>query len=82
MDLAGLERASGKTFRWAGRYDTNLVGRVTLDTQLNVFADFSPKLPESYVDSPYVLSGQHPPALQLEVLDQVESPQAGAWPTP
>jgi len=75
VDLAGLERASGKTFRWAGRYDTNLVGRVTLDTQLNVFADFSPKLPKSYVASPYVLLGNIHPALQIEVLDQIKSPK-------
>jgi len=75
VDLAGLERASGKTFRWAGRYDTNLVGRITLDTQLNVFADFSPKLPKSYIDSPYVLLGNIHPALQIEVLDQIKSPK-------
>jgi sugar/nucleoside kinase (ribokinase family) len=75
VDLAGLERASGKTFRWAGRYDTNLVSRVTLETQLNVFADFRPKLPKSYLDSPYVLLGNIHPALQLEVLDQVTSPK-------
>jgi sugar/nucleoside kinase (ribokinase family) len=75
VDLAGLERASGKTFRWAGRYDPNLVGRVTLDTQLNVFADFSPKLPKSYVDSPYVLLGNIHPALQIQVLDQIKSPK-------
>jgi len=75
VDLAGLERASGKTFRWAGRYDTNLVGRVTLDTQLNVFADFSPKLPKSYIDSPYVLLGNIHPALQIQVLDQIKSPK-------
>jgi sugar/nucleoside kinase (ribokinase family) len=75
VDLAGLERASGKTFRWAGRYDTNLVSRVTLETQLNVFADFRPKLPKSYLDSPYVLLGNIHPALQVEVLDQVTSPK-------
>jgi len=75
VDLAGLERASGKTFRWAGRYDPNLVGRVTLDTQLNVFADFKPKLPRSYLDSQYVLLGNIHPGLQLEVLEQVQSPK-------
>jgi sugar/nucleoside kinase (ribokinase family) len=46
-----------------------------LDTQLNVFADFSPKLPDSYRDSELVLLGNIHPALQLEVLDQVTSPQ-------
>jgi sugar/nucleoside kinase (ribokinase family) len=75
VDLAGLERASGKTFRWAGRYDTNLMSRVTLETQLNVFADFKPKLPKSYLDSPYVLLGNIHPALQIEVLDQIDSPK-------
>jgi sugar/nucleoside kinase (ribokinase family) len=75
VDLAGLERASGQTFRWAGRYDTNLMSRVTLETQLNVFADFRPKLPRSYVDSPYVLLGNIHPNLQIEVLDQVTSPK-------
>ena len=48
VDIAGLERAKGKTFRWAGRYAANLASRETLDTQLNVFADFRPKLPELY----------------------------------
>jgi sugar/nucleoside kinase (ribokinase family) len=75
VDLAGLERAPGKTFRWAGRYDTNLMSRVTLETQLNVFADFRPKLPKSYLDSPYVLLGNIHPSLQLEVLDQVTNPK-------
>ena len=75
VDLAGLERASGKTFRWAGRYDTNLMSRVTLETQLNVFADFRPKLPRSYLDSAYVLLGNIHPNLQIEVLEQVTNPK-------
>ena len=75
VDLAGLERAEGKTFRWAGRYDTNLMSRVTLETQLNVFADFRPKLPKSYLESPYVLLGNIHPALQIEVLEQVKDPK-------
>jgi len=75
VDLAGLERAEGKTFRWAGRYDTNLMSRVTLETQLNVFADFRPKLPRSYLDSAYVLLGNIHPNLQIEVLDQVTNPK-------
>jgi sugar/nucleoside kinase (ribokinase family) len=75
VDLAGVERASGKTFRWAGRYDTNLMSRVTLETQLNVFADFRPELPRSYTESAYVLLGNIHPALQCEVLDQVQHPK-------
>src|SRR6185436_5112276 len=75
VDLAGLERASGKTFRWVGRYDSTLMSRATLETHLNVFADFRPKLPKSYGNSPYVLLGNIHPALQIEVLDQVDDPK-------
>ncbi len=75
VDVSGIERASGKTFRWAGRYHDDLVGRDTLDTQLNVFADFRPKLPQAYIDSPLVMLGNIHPALQLEVLEQVRAPE-------
>lgn len=75
VDVDGIERASGKTFRWAGRYSRNLTSRETLDTQLNVFADFRPKLPEAYRASPYVLLGNIHPALQLEVLAQTQGPR-------
>jgi len=75
VDVAGVELAKGKTFRWAGRYAANLASRETLDTQLNVFADFRPKLPLSFVDSPYVLLGNIQPQLQLDVLGQVKTPR-------
>lgn len=75
IDTQGVERAKGKTFRWKGRYAHDLMSRETLDTQLNVFADFRPKLPDSYRSSPYVLLGNIHPKLQLDVLDQVESPR-------
>ncbi len=75
VDVSGIERARGKTFRWWGRYAKDLVSRTTLDTQLNVFADFKPKLPQSFTQSPYVLLGNIHPALQLEVLAQVKSPR-------
>lgn len=75
IDTQGVERAPGLTFRWAGRYDADLVHRVTLDTKLNVFASFAPKLPASYRDSPFVLLGNIHPALQLEVLEQVRAPK-------
>jgi sugar/nucleoside kinase (ribokinase family) len=74
-DVAGIERAAGKTFRWWGRYADNLASRETLDTQLNVFADFKPKLPAAYVETPFVFLGNIHPALQLEVLSQVRSPK-------
>lgn len=75
IDTAGIERASGKTFRWAGRYDQDLIHRTTLDTQLNVFAEFRPKIPANYRDTPIVLLGNIHPALQIEVLDQVQRPR-------
>jgi sugar/nucleoside kinase (ribokinase family) len=75
VDTAGVERAAGKTFRWAGRYDTDLIHRTTLRTELNVFADFAPKIPPSYRDTPIVLLGNIHPALQLDVLEQVKAPK-------
>ncbi len=75
VDTSGVEHARGKTFRWAGRYSANLASRETLDTQLNVFADFRPKLPEHFRDSKIVLLGNIHPALQLEVLAQVRAPE-------
>jgi sugar/nucleoside kinase (ribokinase family) len=75
IDTEGVERAAGRTFRWAGRYDADLVHRTTLDTQLNVFASFKPKIPAAYRQTPIVLLGNIHPQLQLEVLDQVERPR-------
>jgi sugar/nucleoside kinase (ribokinase family) len=76
IDIAGLETvAGGKTFRWKGRYAQDLMSRTTLDTQLNVFADFRPKLPEAFKNTPYVLLGNIHPALQLDVLSQVKKPK-------
>jgi sugar/nucleoside kinase (ribokinase family) len=74
VDCAGVERAKGKTFRWKGRYSEDLASRESLDTQLNVFADFRPKIPAVFEKSPFVLLGNIHPALQLEVLAQVQKP--------
>jgi sugar/nucleoside kinase (ribokinase family) len=71
IDLAGLERVSGKSFFWAGRYSPDMNDRETLATELNVFADFNPKLPESYKSSPYLLLGNIQPALQRAVKSQM-----------
>lgn len=71
INLDGLERASGKTFFWAGRYSQNLNERVTLATELNVFAEFRPKLPEKYRSSEYVFLANIAPDLQRQVLQQV-----------
>lgn len=71
IDLDGLERAAGKTFFWAGRYSENLNERVTLATELNVFAEFKPRLPEKYRHSKYVFLANIAPDLQRDVLHQV-----------
>ena len=73
-DLAGLQHAVGKTFHWSGRYLENFVDRVTLDTQLNVFESFQPSLPEAYRDSQFVFLANIMPALQLQVLRQIQAP--------
>ncbi len=75
VDTSGIERAAGKTFRWAGRYDADLGGRTSLDTQLNVFADFRPKIPPAFRTTPLVMLGNIHPALQAEVLDQMDAPK-------
>lgn len=72
IDIEGLERATGKTFFWAGRYSENLNERVTLTTELNVFAAFKPKLPEKYRKSKYVFLANIAPDLQRDVLQQVK----------
>jgi len=72
IDTEGLERAPGKTFFWAGRYSENLNERVTLATDLNVFAGFKPKLPEKYKSSKYVFLANIAPDLQRDVLKQVK----------
>jgi sugar/nucleoside kinase (ribokinase family) len=71
IDLRGLARAPGKTFFWAGRYTDHLNERITLRTELNVFANFNPKLPPAYCDCPYVFLANIQPTLQLTVLRQM-----------
>ena len=75
IDLDGLEITEGQTFRWSGRYNYDMNSAETLDTQLNVFASFHPKLPEHYRDSEYVFLANIDPALQLEVLSQIRRPR-------
>jgi sugar/nucleoside kinase (ribokinase family) len=75
VDLAGLTRAPGRTFRWTGRYEFDLNQAHTLDTQLNVFAGFRPELPEPFRDSSHVFLGNIDPDLQRRVLDQVRAPR-------
>ena len=75
VDLAGLERVSGKTFRWSGVYAKDFSTRTTLDTELNVFQDFNPKLPAGWGASEYVFLANIDPVLQLSVLEQAGKPR-------
>jgi sugar/nucleoside kinase (ribokinase family) len=73
IGLEGLERvAGGKTFFWSGVYSADMNDRTTLCTDLNVFAGFDPKLPESYRREPYLFLGNIQPALQRSVLGQMD----------
>lgn len=81
IDLSGLQTAPGETFRWKGRYGFDLNEAHTLDTQLNVFENFSPQLPDSYRDAEYVFLANIDPELQLEVLKQVKKPKLVACDT-
>ena len=72
IDLSGLERVpGGKTFFWQGVYSQDMNDRTTLRTDLNVFADFQPKLPDSYKKAEYLLLGNIQPALQRSVREQM-----------
>ncbi len=72
VDLEGLQVKEGeKSFFWAGRYHSNFNSRDTLDTQLNVLADFDPILPESYRNSDYLMLGNLTPQVQMRVLEQL-----------
>ena len=73
IDIAGLEVVKGgKTFFWSGRYHNDLNSRDTLDTQLNVLANFQPKVPQDYKNSDIVMLGNLHPLVQSSVLDQME----------
>lgn len=76
VDLSGLEiNASGKTFHWKGRYGNDLNDAQTLDTQLNVFATFQPKLSPAFKKAPYLFLANIDPILQRDVLSQMDKPK-------
>ena len=75
MDLEGLETAPGRTFRWRGEYAVELGHAHTLETQLNVFSTFHPRLDPRHRECPFVFLANIDPDLQLEVLDQMRSPR-------
>jgi len=73
--IDGLECACGKTFHWSGYYEYDMGSAHTLDTQLNVFADFSPKIPQAFQSAPFVFLANIDPVLQMSVLEQVQKPR-------
>ena len=81
IDLAGLERRPGATFRWKGEYSHQLNEARTLDTRLNVFETFRPKIPEQYRVPDVLFLGNIDPELQLDVLHQVKRPSLVACDT-
>ena len=75
IDLQGLHQAIGRTFRWSGVYEADMNTRRTLSTELNVFADFSARLPEAYRSAPFLFLANIAPPLQLQVLQQMRRPR-------
>jgi len=74
VDIAGLQiKAGEKSFFWAGKYHNDMNSRDTLDTQLNVLETFDPVLPDSYKNTDYVMLGNLTPAVQMRVIEQMES---------
>ena len=81
VDLAGVERRTGESFRWKARYSYDLASRETLETRLGVFAEFRPQIPPQFTDAGFVFLGNIDPELQLSVLDQVRKPELVACDT-
>lgn len=76
INIDGLEIVEGgKTFFWEGKYHADMIGRDTLDTQLNVLENFSPKVPVAYTNADVVMLGNLHPAIQLSVINQVTAPK-------
>ncbi len=75
IDTTSLERRAGETFRWSGRYLDDLNERETLTTELGVFAEFSPRVPEEQRGAPFVFLANIDPEIQLSLLEQLERPR-------
>ncbi len=75
IDLAGLVRANGKTFRWHGRYEGDMGSATTVSVELNLLAEHRPRVPEAFRTSRYLFLANAGPEVQGGVLDQVEKPK-------
>ncbi len=74
-DIAGIQRASGPSFHWSGRYHEDMIERDTLATELGVFADFQPEIPPAWRGSEYLFLANIHPALQDHVLASMTAPR-------
>lgn len=81
IDLAGVEHAKGRSFRWLGRYDHDLATAETINTDLGVFGDWEPTVPPAFVDSEFVFLANILPEIQRRMLEQVRRPKAIALDT-
>src|SRR5947208_6910678 len=75
IDLEGLQILPGKTFHWSGEYELNMNNRRTLLTELGVFETFTPTLPKTHQNAPFVLLANIAPTLQNHVLNQMQRPK-------
>lgn len=75
IDIAGITRQPGKSFRWKGRYSRDMNSRETLEVHLNVFGEFDPDVPGPYRDSAYVFLANASPVVQRKVLHQIRAPK-------
>ena len=75
VDLSGLTVEKGKSFRWGGKYTHDFNNRETLFTELNVFENFNPQIPDNLKNTPYVFLANIQPDLQLKVLEQINNPK-------
>jgi sugar/nucleoside kinase (ribokinase family) len=74
VDCTGVEVAAGETFRWKGRYEGEMNVAQTLETHLNVFGEFKPKVPEAFRSTPFVFLANGAPPVQLSVMKQMTNP--------
>jgi sugar/nucleoside kinase (ribokinase family) len=81
IDLAGVEHAKGRSFRWLGKYDHDLATAETINTDLGVFGDWEPTVPPAFVDSEFVFLANILPEIQRRMLEQVHKPKAIALDT-
>ncbi len=75
VDLSGLEVVPGKTFRWSGSYEGAMNAAETKSTELNVFGEFDPKVPDAFRSTPFVFLANGAPAVQMKVLEQMKRPR-------